>query len=72
MNPTEQLAGVDAIPVYREGDSDQASFQIFLSDPVAFPASAEHLADTKVGILAASLLAGLLGAAILSFPSKKT
>jgi NhaA family Na+:H+ antiporter len=39
---------------------------------LAFPASAEHLADTKVGILAASLLAGLLGAAILSFPSKKT
>lgn len=36
MNTTEQLAGVDDIPIYREGDSDQASFQIFLSDPIAF------------------------------------
>jgi|HubBroStandDraft_1064217.scaffolds.fasta_scaffold39713_2 cytochrome P450 len=36
MNTTEQLSGIDDIPIYREGDSDQASFGIFLTDPIAF------------------------------------
>ena len=36
MNATESLRGIDDIPVYREGDSNEASFAIFLSDPIAF------------------------------------
>lgn len=36
MSTTTATAGIDEIPIYREGDSDRASFEIFLSDPIAF------------------------------------
>jgi cytochrome P450 len=36
VNTAEQVRGVGDIPVYREGNSDRESFEIFLRDPVAF------------------------------------